>query len=65
MSEFRTHEYHTIAGNFETNPMGAVPGSETQMVQGKNMVYISFRFLGRGEWVYENRDGIRELVGNI
>ena len=28
---FRTHKYHQTARNFETNPMGPVPGSETQI----------------------------------
>ena len=31
ISEVRTHTYCKIAKNFETNPMGPVPGSEIQM----------------------------------
>jgi len=31
VSQFRTHTYHQTARNFETNPMGTVPGSETQV----------------------------------
>ena len=39
-SVFRTHKYHQNAQNFETNPMGPVPGSETQISREK-----SFNFL--------------------
>ena len=31
ISKFRTHKYHKIARNFETNPMGPVTGSETHI----------------------------------
>ena len=31
ISEFRTHQYHQNALNFQTNPMEPVPGSETQI----------------------------------
>jgi len=34
-SVFRTHKYHKNAQNFETNPMGPVPGSETQISRKK------------------------------
>ena len=36
ISEFRTHKYHQTAQNFETNPMGPVPGSETQISRKKS-----------------------------
>ena len=39
-SVFRTHKYHQNARNFETNPMGLVPGSETHISRKK-----SFNFL--------------------
>ena len=39
-SVFRTHKYHQNTRNFETNPMGPVPGSETHISRKK-----SFNFL--------------------
>ena len=47
-SVFRTHKHHQIALNFETNPMGPVPGSETKISRKKGLNFlIGFRiFLG-------------------
>ena len=40
ISECRTHKYHQIAYNFETNPMGPVPGSETQITRKTNYFFL-------------------------
>ena len=39
-SVFRTHKYHQKAQNFETNPMGPVPGSETQISRKKSLNFL-------------------------
>jgi len=39
-SVFRTHKYHQTAQNFETNPMGPVPGSETQISRKKSWNFL-------------------------
>ena len=37
---FRTHNYLQTARNFETNPMGPVPGSETQISRKKSLNFL-------------------------
>ena len=39
-SVFRTHKYLQNAQNFETNPMGPVPGSETQISGKKSLNFL-------------------------
>jgi len=53
-SVFRTHKYNQNAQNFETNPMGPVPGSETHISRKKSLSFlIGVRIcLGRGpDWL--------------
>ena len=40
-SVFRTHKYHQTAQNFETNPMGPVPGSKTHISRKKSLNLLS------------------------
>ena len=60
ISEIRTHQYHQIAQNFETNPKGPVPGYETQIFRRNKLNFlIGVRILvGRIHWnsmhIYKN-----------
>ena len=42
ISQFRAHEYHNIAPNFETNTMGPVRGIEAQIFFPPNKLKLNF-----------------------